>query len=109
MFFVDDQMPAAVWYRDHVLKRGSIVEDSGYAYVDVDGFEVGFHPADPTKNPPGGSVVAYFSTDELQLQRGELLTVGAVAHRGPLDIGNGQAICQLVDPFGNIFGLQGPY
>ncbi len=46
MFFVDDQMAAPTRYRDHVLRGGSIVEEVGYVYLDVDGFEVGFHPAD---------------------------------------------------------------
>ena len=51
--------------------------------------------------------MAYFGTDGLEAHRAALLAAGAVAHRGPLDIEDGQAICQLVDPYGNIFGLQG--
>lgn len=107
MFFVGDQMAAATWYRDHVLQRGSVVEDDGYVYLDVAGFEVGFHPADHARNPQGGSVVAYFGTGELDAQRAELLEAGATDRLGPLDIGRGEAICQLIDPFGDILGLQG--
>ena len=32
---------------------------------------------------------------------------GAKLYRGPLVIGNGEAICQMSDPFGNLLGLIG--
>ncbi|WP_194786307.1 VOC family protein [Actinomyces haliotis] len=61
----------------------------------------------PAQNSQGGSVVAYFVTNEPDVQRAELLQAGVKAHRGPLDIGRGEAICQLIDAFGAIRGLQG--
>lgn len=108
MFFVDDQLAAARWYRDFVVQAGDVVEEQGYVFIDLAGFEVGFHPSDPARNPRGGSTVAYFSTDELDAARARALAAGAALHRGPLDIDEHRAICQLVDPFGNIFGFDGP-
>lgn len=107
MFFVGDQAAAATWYRDVVVGAGEVTEDQGYYFVEVEGVEVGFHPADPDRNPPGRSVVAYFATDHLDEARSAAIQAGAQHHRGPLDISEERAICQLIDPFGNVFGLDG--
>ena len=32
---------------------------------------------------------------------------GAKLYRGPLGMGNGEAICQMLDSFGNLLGLIG--
>ncbi|WP_197078931.1 VOC family protein [Dermacoccus sp. PE3] len=52
-----------------------------------------------------GGMVA---TGDLRTHREALLDAGAEHHRGPLTIGGGRSICQLVDPFGGVFGLDGP-
>jgi predicted enzyme related to lactoylglutathione lyase len=33
---------------------------------------------------------------------------GATAHRGPKTIMTGERLCQMLDPFGNLFGLRQP-
>jgi hypothetical protein len=33
---------------------------------------------------------------------------GARAHRGPKTIMTGERLCQLLDPFGNLFGIRQP-
>ena len=37
------------------------------------------------------------------------IRAGASLYRGPLAIESDQGICQLADPFGNLFGLIGIY
>jgi hypothetical protein len=34
--------------------------------------------------------------------------MGALLYRGPLDRRDGEFMCQMKDPFGNLFGLVGP-
>lgn len=108
MFFVVDPPAAAAWYRDVVLGRGVVEEEADYWYLDVDGVEIGFHPADPDRNPAGGGAVVYFAVPSVDAAREKALAAGARHHRGPLEIEPLRAICQLVDPFGNVFGLDGP-
>lgn len=72
------------------------------------GVELGFHPADDTRNPRGGSPVVYWAVESVDTTRTALLDRGCTHHRGPLDIDDGRRICQLVDPFGTVFGLDGP-
>lgn len=38
----------------------------------------------------------------------EWVSHGAVAHRGPKTIMTGERLCQLLDPFGNLFGVRQP-
>jgi uncharacterized glyoxalase superfamily protein PhnB len=40
--------------------------------------------------------------------RARLLDAGCTHHRDPLDVVAGRRIRQLVDPFGTVFGLDGP-
>ena len=79
-----------------------------FVFFDANGVEFGSHPADSELNPRGGSPVAYFSVARLNAARRELIELGATPLRGPLAVAEDRAICQLRDPFGNVFGLDGP-
>ena len=51
--------------------------------------------------------VAYWRVSSLAETRARLERAGATLYRGPLVIGNGEVICQMSDPFGNLLGLIG--
>jgi predicted enzyme related to lactoylglutathione lyase len=78
-----------------------------FVSFDASGVELGFHVADPAKNPVGGSPVVYFAVTSVASARERLLALGATHHRGPLEVNAERSVCQLRDPFGNIFGLDG--
>lgn len=109
MVFSDDPPRAARWWAD-TLGGEAHVEGDGpaFAWVDVNGVELGFHTADEQRNPRGGSPVVYWSVPSVTAARRRLLAAGCTHHRGPLDIDSDRRICQLVDPFGTVFGLDGP-
>lgn len=79
-----------------------------FAWFGLAGIEIGFHPADPTKNVPGGAPVVYIGVDDLDAALHALVADGCVPWRGLLEIGEGRRICQFRDPFGLIWGLDGP-
>ena len=108
MFFADDPEACGRWWAGQLLDRAEIRVEGGYCWFDVGGVEVGFHPADAERNPRGGSPVVYWAATDVLAQRQAFLDDGCTPHRGPLDIEPGRRICQLMDPFGNIFGLDGP-
>jgi predicted enzyme related to lactoylglutathione lyase len=56
---------------------------------------------------PGGQV-AYWRVASLESATRYFLSLGATLYRGPLTVENGEAICQICDPFGNALGLIGP-
>lgn len=109
MVFVDDPAAAARWWAalfDAEVNL-DIEGQKVYAWLDLDGMELGFHPAS-SRNPHGGSTVPYWAVDDLDTERQRLLNAGCAHHRGPLAVAAGRRVCQLVDPFGFIFGLDGP-
>jgi predicted enzyme related to lactoylglutathione lyase len=54
-----------------------------------------------------GSVV-YWRVADFDVALKHLQGVGAVLYRGPMEIENGQRMCQVRDPWGNCIGLRGP-
>ncbi len=110
MTFTIDPEKSARWWADildtpvHLDVDG----DSVYAWLTIDGVEYGFHHAEDDRNPRGGSPVVYWNVDNLHAARKRLLAAGATHHRGPLRIDDQRQICQLIDPFGTIIGLDGP-
>ena len=110
MVFTPDPEQAARWWAGildsdvHLDRDG----DSIFAWLDIADTEFAFHPADDERNPRGGSPVPYWSVDDLSAARERLLTAGCTHHRGPLEVGPDRRICQIVDPFGTVIGLDGP-
>jgi hypothetical protein len=107
MVFVDDPAASAAWYA-HYMGAHARVENNDFAWIDVGGIELGFHLSDGGKNANAGSPVIYWGVDSLSVSRAQLIEGGCLHHRGPLVVDESRHICQLVDPFGVVFGLDGP-
>ena len=107
MLFVDSPEIVASWWSMN-LGEGSILEHDGeFFYFLFNTIEFGFHPADDDRNTRGGSPVIYLSVANLEQTRTRLAALGCSLHRGPLTITPTRQICQMIDPFGNTFGLDG--
>jgi predicted enzyme related to lactoylglutathione lyase len=110
MLFAADTHAVAEWWAAAFGCTRLEVEphvQGDFVSFDAAGVEVGVHAADPELNPPGGSPVVYFAVPSVDAARRQLLALGATPHCGPLAVGADRAICQLRDPFGNVFGLDG--
>ncbi|MCX4637146.1 VOC family protein [Streptomyces sp. RPA4-5] len=110
MYFTPSPDEVGRWWSDALgaeLHREEAGE-SVYTWLDVDGVEFGFHMADEKRNPHGGSTVTYWSVDDVDAVRQRLLDAGCTHHRGPLQVVPGRKICQVIDPFGIVIGLDGP-
>lgn len=64
-------------------------------------------PADEKSPYSKGGQIAYWRVHELDSVISHFTAHGAEVYRGPLDIENGEAICQIQDPFGNVLGFVG--
>ena len=105
VFFVAEVELAVAWYEQILAGQ---VDRSGLPTVVVGDVQLGFHPADG-KTPQGvGGTVPYCGVDSLDAVAKKFVGGGAAVHRGPLEIEDGRRICQIRDPFGNVFGLIGP-
>jgi len=107
MYFVDEPYAAGSWYAKHLFGGIWLQEEAGFFWLEVGGVEVGFHPTDDAKNPPGGGAVVYWRVENLTGTREALLAAGSEPWRGPLRLSPTRIICQLRDPFRNIIGLEG--
>lgn len=109
MIFAEEPTVVALWWSDLLecpIDRVSF--EAGFAWFDVGETEFGFHPADARRNPAGGSPVVYLRVEDHDVAVARAESKGARLHRGPLAIGPSRSIAQLIDPFGNVFGLDGP-
>ena len=62
------------------------------------------------KVPSGcAGTVVYWPTVDFNTRLNFLLSIGATLFRGPMDVKSGIRMCQVLDPFGNPFGIRGYY
>lgn len=108
MLFAENPAEVSAWYAGWLDVDPAWLEPGGAAVLNVGEVELVFHPADPVKNPPGSSTVVYWHTRDLRQDMERLCAQGATRHRGPLALDAGRSICQLLDPWGNVIGLDGP-
>ena len=108
MYFVKDPRKAAAWYATLVGQPISTLDDPQHFFIRVGPQEIWFHLADE-KSPTGmGGQVAYWKVESFDSARARAEAYGAELYRGPLDRLDGTFMCQLRDPFGNVFGMIGP-
>jgi predicted enzyme related to lactoylglutathione lyase len=109
MIFCEVPSDVALWWAELLSVNSGIVnDDDGFSWFESGDTEYGFHPADPERNPLGGSPVVYLATPDLQRAMERAITLGATRHRGPLVDSSDRSIAQFVDPYGNVFGIDGP-
>ncbi|WP_392530085.1 VOC family protein [Nostoc sp. C117] len=109
-FFVDDVVAAAQWYGELLnipMNYFYVENEIRGALIDVGGVEMFFHLADEKMRPGNAGQVAYWRVDNFEQALDYVQKHGARLYRGPLVIEGQQAICQMWDPFGNLFGMQG--
>ena len=106
VMFVPSVRAAAEWYSSALGLPIACLDDN-FGYIKVGSSQLCFHVADEKADAGRGGQVAYWRVSSLAETRARLERAGATLYRGPLVIGNGEAICQMSDPFGNLLGLIG--
>ncbi|WP_072429301.1 glyoxalase/bleomycin resistance/dioxygenase family protein [Chitinimonas taiwanensis] len=109
MIHVGNVPEALAWYQrafpDAVRQR---LPDSDFEYLCLGNVNLELVPSDvKVPSGPAGSVV-YWQVRNFEASLQHFQAIGARLYRGPMLIENGQAICQVQDPWGNCIGLRGP-
>lgn len=107
MFFVSDVERACSWY-SQLLGLEPVYLLPDFPVLRVGEVEICFHRADSKVASGAAGAVAYWRVEDFGAALVRSEKFGGVLHRGPLEIENGCSICQIRDPFGNLFGLMGP-
>ena len=104
-YFVDPLEDAVTWYaarlgREPVQRGGALVA------FDIDGVRLTVHATDEYNLPGPAGVSAYWTVDDVDAVVDDWTAHGAIAHRGPKTVFTGERLCQLLDPFGNLFSIR---
>lgn len=103
---VRDLAQSKEWYAK-VLGISPHLDLPGYVEFRVGIDALALAPSDEKSPHSAGGQVAYWRVHELKSAIAHFAAHGAQVYRGPLEIENGEAICQLMDPFGNVLALIG--
>mgnify|MGYP002777733262 CR=1 FL=1 len=109
-YFVNDVVASAQWYSQLLnlpVKYFYVENEVRGASIDINGVEIFFHLTDEKMRSGNAGQVAYWRVDKFEQAVDYAKQHGAKLYRGPLVIEEQQAICQMWDPFGNLFGMQG--
>lgn len=109
LLFVENIEKSTLWY-SLFFKQDPVEKLDNFAsFLLEDGLYFNLHPADQKSPLSTGGCVPYFWVNNFCLYRDRAIGLGALMWRGPLDVReNNTRICQLKDPYGNVFGLEAP-
>jgi len=103
VYKVSDLAKAKAWYAQ-VLGISPYFDEPFYVGFNVGGFELGLDPDAPATNTPGG-MQPYWAVDDIEAVYRQCITLGAMPHEAPKEVGGGIKVATVLDPFGNILGL----
>jgi predicted enzyme related to lactoylglutathione lyase len=108
MYFVEDRRAATAWYARLFELPITETGDPEHYFIRVGAQDVWFHRADEKMAAGRAGQVAYWRVQDFDMAVARAGTLGATVYRGPLDREDGEWMCQMTDPFGNLLGLVGP-
>jgi predicted enzyme related to lactoylglutathione lyase len=106
-YFVRDLEGATSWYTAR-LGVEPAVRAAQLVMFDLGGVRLTLHEADEFNLPGPSGTVADWTVGDVDATVRQWSAHGAAAHRGPKTIMTGERLCQVLDPFGNLFGLRQP-
>ncbi|SMH38218.1 hypothetical protein SAMN06295885_1469 [Rathayibacter oskolensis] len=103
--FVDDLDAAVEWYTAR-LQREPAVRGGALVAFDLGGTRLTLHRTDALNTPGPAGASPYWTMPDVDVVVQEWTSHGATAHRGPKTVFTGERLCQLLDPFGNLFSVR---
>jgi len=105
IYYTKDLKAATKWYKETFNLKPNH-ESSHYVGFTVCGYELGLHPLDANDAlPEGKHQTAYWTVADLKESLLHLTKNGAKIHHDIMDVGGGVQFAEVLDPFGNIFGI----
>jgi predicted enzyme related to lactoylglutathione lyase len=104
LFFVPDVQAARPWYAE-LLGEEPYFDDANYCAFHLANASVGIHRADAKTSPGVAGQVAYWRVRDLRRAISRFESHGCHVFRGPILGVDKVWVCQLLDPFGNAWGL----
>ncbi len=103
-FFLSDLEAGRTWLCD-LLDSEPTFDHPEFKTFQAGATTIGLHPADPKAAAGSGGQVAYWLVRDLERTLVHFEAHGCARFRGPIRGVDGARICQVQDPFGNLWGL----
>jgi predicted enzyme related to lactoylglutathione lyase len=104
LFFVENVQEAKVWMMK-LLEKKPYFDHEGYCAFHLGSITVGLHPSDSKTVSGVGGQVAYWRVKDIHACIQHFESHGCHLYRGPTFGVDQVWVCQLKDPFGNVWGL----
>jgi predicted enzyme related to lactoylglutathione lyase len=104
IYKVPDINAAKQWYAT-AFETQPYFDEAFYVGFNIDGYELGLQPGDSGTGNKTGSVVAYWSAQDVAATYQRLVGVGATGNEPPQEVGGGIIVATVKDPWGNMIGL----
>lgn len=104
LFFVTNVQVAKQWYIE-LLGTKPHFDDENYCAFDLAGTTVGVHPVDDKTKSGVAGQVTYWKVADIHKMISHFESNGCRLFRGPILGMDKVWVCQIIDPFGNAWGL----
>jgi len=109
MVHVGNVAEALAWYeRAFPQAVRHRLADQDFEYLALGEVRIELVPSDAKVSSGTAGSVVYWRVPDLPSSLQHLQSIGARLYRGPMPIEGSHAMCQVLDPWGNSIGLQGP-
>ena len=104
IYKVPDLQKAKSWYAT-AFNTKPYFDEPFYVGFNIEGYELGLLPDESNKNTESDNVLTYWGAEEIRTEYDRLLSLGAVEHEKPSDVGGDIMTATVRDPWGNVIGL----
>ncbi|WP_245799182.1 VOC family protein [Virgibacillus siamensis] len=104
LFFVDDVQDAKKWFSD-LLGSEPYFDHANYCAFHAADTTVAVHPSDEKTSSGIAGQVIYWRVADIKKTIAHFESHGCSLFRGPIYGVDEVWVCQLLDPFGNVWGL----
>ena len=105
---VSDVQAGLDWYQrafPSALRRR--IDEFDFEYLAVGDVSLELVPADEKVSSGAAGSVVYWPVPDFEAALAHFESIGAKLYRGPMNIEDGNRMCQVRDPWGNCVGLRG--
>ena len=98
---VADLQKAKEWYSEAFVTQ-PYFDEPFYVGFNIGSYELGLQPDEAIK---GDNVVTYWGVDDIEGEYTRFLSLGAMPHEAPQNVGGEIMVASVKDPWDNIIGL----
>jgi predicted enzyme related to lactoylglutathione lyase len=103
IYKVPDIEKAKEWY-SKAFGTAPYFDMPFYVGFNISGYELGLQP-DVVNEPKSDNMEVYWGVNDVSASYEKLLSVGAMAHNPPQNVGGEIVVATVKDPWGNVLGI----